>query len=504
MIKSLMRNMLISALAFFTISVVGLLLVPILISTYGIHGFGLISIARLFLPLAALAILDIGFGEIATHSVATARVDSDWKRCSRILLINIVSAVMIGLVAGILLWVLTPHIGVWMKVPSADWVTLSSVLYLTAVLLPIFFSSLVFEGVLKGYENFAMQRLSELISTLTYAAMVILVAHLELGLEWVCYSFLLSLLIRFSFATMIAIHHLKRNGVSISLWMKEDSWWFGGRAKVMSQNKILGAIQSSAPSLLIGTLIGPSGLGLYEALSRMPKFAKSVFGLLNSTIQPVAVRLESMVDDKNISRLGRLGLQLMATIIASFLGALVSMSEPILRLWLGASVAPYWKWQAVYFIVPALSSLVGLGGSALLARKHAIEKMNRIGALYLSLVLLVGIVAIDALQERAFIAAQVIAIIVTFPIQMNLIRREMNIDTIAYVVLVKIFSVAIIMSIPTIWVATYIDSIPVLLTALVSWIVTCWAICASFAIEPQQRTQILQKLMQNWNAGWKK
>jgi O-antigen/teichoic acid export membrane protein len=220
-----------------------------------------------------------------------------------------------------------------------------------------------------------------------------------------------------------------------------------------------------------------------------------VFGLLNSTIQPVAVRLESMVDDKNISRLGRLGLQLMATIIASFLGALVSMSEPILRLWLGASVAPYWKWQAVYFIVPALSSLVGLGGSALLARKHAIEKMNRIGALYLSLVLLVGIVAIDALQERAFIAAQVIA---------NLIRREMNIDTIAYVVLVKIFSVAIIMSIPTIWVATYIDSIPVLLTALVSWIVTCWAICASFAIEPQQRTQILQKLMQNWNAGWKK
>jgi hypothetical protein len=57
MFAGVARNVLISAAAFFAVSVVGLLLVPALISAYGLTGFGQITLARLFVPLAAPAIV---------------------------------------------------------------------------------------------------------------------------------------------------------------------------------------------------------------------------------------------------------------------------------------------------------------------------------------------------------------------------------------------------------------------------------------------------------------
>ena len=86
MFKSLIKNTLISGVAFFAVSVLGLLLVPYLVSAYGVAGFGVISLARLFIPLMGMGIFDLGFGEIATHSVARARAESRWGHALAVLL----------------------------------------------------------------------------------------------------------------------------------------------------------------------------------------------------------------------------------------------------------------------------------------------------------------------------------------------------------------------------------------------------------------------------------
>ena len=69
MFKSLIKNTLISGVAFFAVSVLGLLLVPYLVSAYGVAGFGIISMARLFIPLMGMGIFDLGFGEFHIRDV---------------------------------------------------------------------------------------------------------------------------------------------------------------------------------------------------------------------------------------------------------------------------------------------------------------------------------------------------------------------------------------------------------------------------------------------------
>jgi O-antigen/teichoic acid export membrane protein len=266
----------------------------------------------------------------------------------------------------------------------------------------------------------------------------------------------------------------------------------------MSQSKILGAAQANAPSLLISVLIGPAGLAIYDALSRMPRFAKAVLGLLNSTMQPVAVRLESEFDGDNLARLGRLGLLMVAAITAPVLGAAVALSEPILRLWLGSSIASLWPWQAMYFLMPALGALVGFGGSALLARRHVIASMNRIAVTNVAVVLSVGLACAGILQERAFIAGQVLAAAVTFPIQMNLIRREMGIDVATYAAMAKIFAVAFVMAVPTLLVASYITSAPGLIFCIVAWVAICWLASVALALDVRHRRRLLDEIRQRW------
>lgn len=500
MFSSLVRNVIISAVAFFAVSVVGLLLVPVLIGSYGLAGFGQIALARLFLPLAALAILDIGFGEIATHSVASARGDGDWARCSRVLTLDLLVALAIGLTSAILLWLASSYIPSWASVPAGDHAALARVFRVTALLLPLLFMGIVFEGVLKGYENFAMQRLIEVVSALSYAAMVMLAVYLELSLDWVCFALLASLVMRTSLAAWAALRTLARDESHLTHWTENDRVRFLGRARVMSHNKIQGAVQANAPSLLVGVLIGPAGLGVYDALSRMPRFVKAVLGLLNSTVQPVTVRLEASLDVNSMARLGRLGLLLVAAVTAPVLGAAMALSEPVLRLWLGQSISPLWPWQAVYFVVPALGALVGFGGAALMVRTHVVKTMNRIGLLQISVTLLVGWACSDFLQERAFVAGQVLATLVTFPIYMTLIRREMGIGSATYAALARIFALALVMALPTLLVAERIASISVLIFCLVAWVAICWGVSVALALEVRHRKRLLQEFRQRWQA----
>lgn len=473
MFSGLARNVIISAGAFFAISVVGLLLVPVLIGSYGLSGFGQIALARLFLPLGALAVLDFGFGEIATHSVASARVDGDWARCSRVLTLDLLAALAIGLASGMALWVVASYVPAWTSVPAADEAALAHVLRVTALLMPLLFMGILFEGIVKGYENFAMQRLIEVVSALAYAGMALLAVHLHLSFVWVCFTFLASLALRASLAACAATQALARDGARLMVWAKSDRVWFWGRASVLSQSKVQGSVQANAPSMLIGVLVGPAGLGIYDALSRMPRFAKAVLGLLNSTVQPVTVRLETSLDDASMARLGRLGLLLVAALTAPVLGAAMALSEPVLRLWLGQSITPLWPWQAVYFFVPALGALVGFGGSVLMVRRDVVKAMSRIGLLHIALTLLVGLAFVSTLQERAFVASQVLAALVTFPIYMRLIQRELGIGSATYAALSRIFAVALLMTLPTMLVAGEIASVPVLIVCLVAWIALC-------------------------------
>src|SRR5258708_37139969 len=83
MIKRLIQNTVISVAAFGAAALLGLIVIPVIIRTWGVTEFGLIVITRLLLPSGMTAVLDLGLSEVATQAVARAREHRDWGLAGR-------------------------------------------------------------------------------------------------------------------------------------------------------------------------------------------------------------------------------------------------------------------------------------------------------------------------------------------------------------------------------------------------------------------------------------
>ncbi|MEI8265170.1 MAG: hypothetical protein WCI59_05410 [Betaproteobacteria bacterium] len=494
MLSGLITNVAISAVAFFAVSVVGLLIVPVLIGAYGLAGFGLIAIGRLFLPTTALAVLDLGYGEIATHSVATSRVTGDWSGCARRLGLNVAVAGTVGLAAGIGLFTLASWIPGWCRVPAEHQPQLTEVLRVTAVLLPVLLCSLVAEGVLKGFESFGVQRLIEVVSALAYAGGALWAAGRGLDFHWVCYALLGSLLLRAGLATGLAAWDLRAGQGTLARWTATERGEFFQRARGLFQSKLLGVAQAHSPSFLITILFGPVALGAFDALSRMPRFAKSVLGLLSSTVQPVAARLEQLTDEQGLARLGRLGLILVAAIAAPVLGLAVAFSEPLLRVWLGPDISSLWGWQAAYFIGPTLGALVSFGGSALLGRMSALAAMNRASLVNVAVIVFAGLALSPWLSERAFIASQVAAALVSVPWHLSIIAREIGLQRTTFFTVARIYAISLLLALPVVLVVHRVGSPVILVLAMAGWTIVCWMICLGIGLPASLRARVVSTL----------
>lgn len=83
MLRSLVRNTLISGTAFVLVGFVHLLIIPVLVRGYGLTEFGLITLARVLLPNGLLAMADCGVMENTMINVARARASQDWSVASQ-------------------------------------------------------------------------------------------------------------------------------------------------------------------------------------------------------------------------------------------------------------------------------------------------------------------------------------------------------------------------------------------------------------------------------------
>ncbi len=498
MLFALFRNVAITAIAFFFTGLIGLLLVPILVHAYSLAGFGLIIMARMFLPLAVLAAVDFGVGEYVTQSVAKARVAADRSSCGRELCMALGVAVVLGLLSGAALFVASFWMSAWLSVPAEHQAAFARVMQFTAVSMPVFFSSLVFEGVVKGQENYAMQRAIEVLASIIYSGLAIAAVWLGWQFDAVCYALLLSLWVRALVALFVAARSLRSWKLQFAYPTSAERDAFRMRARLMVSNKCMGVAQAQSSPLLISVLLGPASLGVFDALTRLPRFAKTVLGLLSSTVLPVAARLESDADDKGLTRLGQSGALTAGLVALPPIAAAVVFSKPLLQVWLGDAFAHLWLWQALMFIVPALGVLVGFGGAALIVRPAALAAMNRLVLLQIALQFAIALAGLSVLQEKAFIVGQVVATSITFFWQMRLIATELKTAEHAGKRLMRIGVVAVALVLPGWGLQGWIMGPLSLGLAMAAWTAACWVGCYFLVLSAVQRQRLQAFVGRKW------
>lgn len=422
MFRTLILNTMISAFAYLVVSVVGLLIVPLLVGAYGISQYGMLVLARLFFPSSMFGVFDLGFAEIATQAVARARVDGDWRRTSGQIALLFLLGVAVGSALGAVIAFHAEAIAAILNIEAQHHDSFVRILQITGAALVVVFPGLVFEGILKGYEAFRQLRTCEVMGTIAYAL-------LAAGAVWqghsyaaVAYAFVASLLLRATLVIFLTLGICR--DLTVARWSAEDRRDVLLRCRVMVANKILGTGQAQGAPILIGLLLNSAAVGVYDVLVRLPRFAKSILGLLNTAVLPIAARLETAADNAQLTRLNRVGLIAVATLAMPPLAAGAVFSEPILRWWIGRDFTEYWMWQAAMFAVPALSVLVSYGATSLLLRPSVVAVLNRIALLQIVIQIIVSLALIPLWQERAFIFGQFCAMCLTFFMQMHVICRQ--------------------------------------------------------------------------------
>ena len=424
MLRKLARNTVISAGAFFATSVVNLLLVPIVVQRYGLVEYGLITLARLFLPGGAISLLDFGYSETATQAVARARTDGNWREAGRIVVALLLVVGLVGCIVSVALGLAVPFLTRLLQAPAENAASFEWLLALTAVaFVPLFLSS-VFEGTAKGFEAFPAIRTIEVLCAFVYATIAIGCISAEVDYFGIAVAYLASMGLR---AVLMA-------GLAWRLIAKEvPQWgWPGGsdwqdvrrRGSVMAGSRLLGSLQHQLPSLIIGATLGPANAGIFDLLIRIPRFAKTVLAVLSNAVLPAAARLDHSGNEAGLRRLTEAGLVGVSLVSLPFIFGGVAFSAALLHIWAGPQFSALWVWQSLMFAVPLLNVFFSFGSATLLARPAIVARFNFIIAIQIALQFALALVTMRYLEERAFILGQAAAMMATFPFQMGIIARE--------------------------------------------------------------------------------
>lgn len=429
MFKPLLKNTIFSALAFSLVSLVGILLVPYLISNYGLALFGLISLARLFMPLAVFGMFDIGLGEMATQAVAKARANARWSHCKRMLVGLNVIAVTSGAVVGLVLYTALEFLIGWFNVEPQATSGFGFVINVTSVIMPLLFFGLVQEGIVKGFENFRMQRLAEVISAGLYALLTIVAVQIQAGFEWVCIAFLIGQMFRVLLVSIVARLSLAEADDSDNQ-KKPNSYSVLGeirlRAPGLWVSKFLGTSMVNSPSFIIGYVSGLSAVGVYEALQRIPRFMKAVYGLMNGIVQPIGVRLLEGDDVSSMKKLNTVGVTSLAVVVFPITALLATFSATLLLHWLGSEWSNHAALQAMLFIIPALTAVNGFMASTLMSNVSTVRWLNRVSLAQLIVQTLLGATILNFNGLFGFVVVQLACALVSFVAQFIYLKTRID------------------------------------------------------------------------------
>jgi O-antigen/teichoic acid export membrane protein len=490
MIKRLIQNTIISTVAFGAAALLGLIVIPVIIRTWGVTEFGLIVIARLLLPTGMMAVLDLGLSEVATQVVARAREHRDWELAGRQLTFLTALSVLLAVTLGAAIWLGAPYLTLVMKVDSAHAEKFATILRYTAIANLIFVPALVWEGIVKGFERYNLLRISEFASTTAYVILTIQASRTTSSFDVVAYIFLATLVLRAIAVCVAAFTALKRKATRFASWTADIRRELLHRCLLLFQGRLIGGIAGPIQPFLVGLLLGPTAVGTYDALVRLSRVSKIVVGLLTSALLPVASRLDERGSATTFQRLGELGLVMLPMFTVPPLAAAAILSPEIMHLWIGPLLAPYAIWMGLSFFIPICTQYLAIGNVIFLTRTEIQARLNILMGMQLLIWAVISAATLGLFAERALILGQVVGNLSVLPWQIGTLRRALNLDSRCFLRAVGTQAAVLIVASFLLWIlAGYIpiDSVIKLITISGMFCLSTWTAQYFLVLEKKHR-----------------
>lgn len=378
----IVNNSILNGFALAATATMSLLLVPILIGTYGLANYGLIPLVRLLTPSGTLSLLTFGLPGLATREAARDDVLDESERLmatqSAILSIGFVIGVVVSLT---MLAVGPDRLAAAFKVTSDQQGAFQWAFVVLLVVMPLLFMGMLAVNTLIGLERFLPLRFVEVASYLLYFIAASAAAMAGLPILHV----IVALLVLDILKSICLLAYLYSIG-SISLaamalprlsLMRQHIAEFG----TLSLANLLSYGRRFLPSIIIPLIWGPALLGLYDAAFRIPRAFKAVQALVNNALMPRALRLDAADNAERLRSLLTRGTRLTLAFVLPPAFAAIVYADPIMAAWLGEEQRFAGIYLALLMVPWALEATISILSTASLARIDLMARLNWVYAL---------------------------------------------------------------------------------------------------------------------------
>lgn len=491
--KKLVRNTVINIGALGIVSVISLLIVPFLIAGYGLEKYGLIVLARTLLPAGIMVLFDFGMSESVTKYVAHYDAKKNTKGASMVLK---QAGLLVFAIAVVLATVLILSSEYFTKIFAVNSIAAEefiAIIFWHSLALLILFPALICESAIKGLERFGVVRSAEIISTIAFAVSVMLMLLFRAPYYYVVYAYLLVYCAR----SLFYIYYITRTSSSIRLSVKgydrEILRQVISHAFTIFQGKSVSVVFNNISHVLIGILYGLYLVGVYDALMRLPRFVKMIFGLINSAILPASAKLEATGDRDSMQLLLKNGSLFTVSLSLPFVSGLILFSDQIISLWLGIKHIDQAQWLGFFFLWPLIVSISSLGAAMLVARKSALSVLNKITLLQLVLFLSIAVFMGNIFGFYSYIIGTVVSVLCVLPLQLKVISEEYSVRGSFYYFMLGRGALCLLPSL--LWyflVSYYFDQIGIIyvIIGLSGWCIIYFFTIYNFVYTPVQKAYV--------------
>lgn len=384
-------------------------LIPLIVHHLGLTGLGIMAIFKLLTPEGPIGLLEFGFPSAIIPITAQLQTEKKFVSSAKLNGLLLIFFFVIGLFTMTLLFV--PNLNLILgtnQIPSDQF----NLLLLYTLLGNIFlFPKLILQGVAEGLQNY------KLISTIDALQIILTnlgqITLLTLGFQ--LSELILLELIMGIIATLVYLFklfpyfHFGRFGTEEYIQLKK----LYQISKMVFISKLSGLLSINFDKVVITKFFGANYLGIFDIMTKLPKFLRIFTSIGTLAITPLAASLYAMKDHSKLNSLFEKGLFFNLVIFTGILSTAAIFAPSFFKLWLGNDFIKYIS-GTQFLLLWTYFFVFNIGWSMLFGMNRLIGTSTIINWLGTLIKIATFYITLQTLKEDAIIAAYLVPQVLAF------------------------------------------------------------------------------------------
>ncbi|HST11272.1 MAG TPA: oligosaccharide flippase family protein [Terriglobales bacterium] len=370
---------------------VGIFLSPFILHRLGDTAYGIWIL--IFSVTGYYGLFDLGIRSSIVRYVSTYTATGDQESLAKLINTSLATYTTIGAAAMVVTLVCSLFVDRLFRIPADFLVTARLLFLMVGTAVALGFPTGVFGGILEGLQRFYFVNLTNVISTLLRAALIVLVLHRGYGL----------LTVAFITVSLPLLSSLARATIALRVLPVRFGWQYVDRSafreianySAVSFILMIGyKLRYKTDEIVIGTFLSVTAITYFSIGDRLLDYAAEVVGSLAQLFVPMAGHSHAKGDTDRLRKIWIAGNRACAMIIFPITAILIILGKSVITAWVGARYVAASYPVLVVLAIPMMFTLAQGASTRILygMAKHKplawVTLMESVANLVLSIVLI--------------------------------------------------------------------------------------------------------------------